>query len=298
MGMSPVKGMRKQRETRPTGFRIGRYVLPSQIMIAGLMALLYAWLLFGGVISRDSILLQLLYFALFLGVIYLLRASQKLYTRLGYAFLVLAIPPLLWDAVAYFGYGPAIPDLVWIVYMGLANLLLGAGLVAALLYYEKGRPSDVFAKAGKLKDGLLHGGIILIVSAAMAVVAAYVFFDAGSADTSRLFPALGALLVFAVACGFVEELWFRGLLLSRLLPLVSTTPSIIIQAFAFAAYEAVFLYTLTSNPLYSAAVFVVAAALGAVWARMTIRNKSILAPALSHAGIYLILALPVFSTFF
>jgi hypothetical protein len=70
-------------------------------MIAGLMALLYAWLLFGGVISRDSILLQLLYFALFLGVIYLLRASQKFYTRLGYAFLVLTIPPLLWDAVIF-----------------------------------------------------------------------------------------------------------------------------------------------------------------------------------------------------
>jgi uncharacterized protein len=293
-----MKGVRKRRDTRPTGFRIGRYVLPSQIMIAGLMALLYAWLLFGGTISRDSLLLQLLYFSLFLVIIYLLRTSQKVYTRLGYAFLVLAIPPLLWNAVAYFGYGPAIPDLAWFTYIGLANMLLGTGLVAALLYYEKGRPSDIFAKAGNLKEGLLQGVIMLIASAAVAAIAAYVFFDAGSADTSLLFPALGALLVFAIACGFVEELWFRGLLLSRLLPLVSTTPSIIIQAFAFAAYEAVFLYLFTSNPVYSAAVFVIAAALGAVWAWMTIRNKSIVASALSHAGIYLILWLPVFASFF
>jgi membrane protease YdiL (CAAX protease family) len=293
-----MKGVRKRKDLRPTGIRIGRYVLPSQIAIAGLMALLYAWLLLGGALSRDSILLQLLYFALFLGVIYLLRSSQKLYTRLGYAFLVVAIPPLLWNVVAFYGYGPAVPDLAWVVYAGLANLLLGVGLVAALLYYEKGRPSGIFLQAGNMKAGLLQGGVILVVSAILASAAAYILYDAGSADTSLLYPALGALLIFAIACGFVEELWFRGLLLSRLLPLVSTTPAIIIQAFAFAAYEAVFLYMLTSNPVYSLAVFVVAAALGAVWAWMTVRDKSIIAPALSHAGVYLILALPVFAAFF
>jgi membrane protease YdiL (CAAX protease family) len=293
-----MKGVRKRKDLRPTGIRIGRYVLPSQIAIAGLMALLYAWLLLGGALSRDSILLQLLYFALFLGVIYLLRSSQKLYTRLGYAFLVVAIPPLLWNVVAFYGYGPAVPDLAWVVYAGLANLLLGVGLVAVLLYYEKGRPSGIFLQAGNMKAGLLQGGVILVVSAILASAAAYILYDAGSADTSLLYPALGALLIFAIACGFVEELWFRGLLLSRLLPLVSTTPAIIIQAFAFAAYEAVFLYMLTSNPVYSLAVFVVAAALGAVWAWMTVRDKSIIAPALSHAGVYLILALPVFAAFF
>ncbi len=293
-----MKGVRKRRETRPTGIRIGRYILPSQIVIAGLMALMYAWLLLGGAIDRSSILLQLLYLALFMGIIYLLRTSQKLYTRLGYAFLVVAIPPLLWNVVAAYGYGPVIPDLAWVVYIGIANLLLGIGLVAALLYYEKDRASGIFLQRGNLKAGLLQGAIIIIASAILAVAAAYIFFDAGSADPSVLFPALGALLIFAIACGFVEELWFRGLLLSRLLPLVSTTPAIIIQAFAFAAYEAVFLYMLTSNPVYSLAIFVVAIVLGAVWAWMTVRDKSIIAPALSHAGVYLILALPVFATFF
>lgn len=293
-----MKGVRKRKDLRPTGFRIGRYVLPSQVLISGMMALLYAWILFGGVLYRDSILLQLLYFALFLGIIYLLRATQKLYTRLGFAFIVLAIPPLLWNAVTYFGYGPAIMNLTWVVYISLANLLLGIGLVAALLYYEKGRPSGIFLQAGNLKAGLLQGGILLIASAIIAAAAAYLFYNAGSAETSPLFPVFGALLVFAIACGFVEELWFRGLLLSRLLPLVSTTPAIIIQAFAFAAYEAVFLYMLTSNPVYSLAVFVVAVVLGAVWAWMAARDKSIIAPALSHAGIYLILALPVFAAFF
>jgi hypothetical protein len=63
------------------------------------------------------------------------------------------------------------------------------------------------------------------------------FSSTQAAQTNPAFSRRSALLVFAVACGFVEELWFRGLLLS-LLPLVSTTPSIIIQAFAFAAYEA------------------------------------------------------------
>lgn len=293
-----MKGVRKRRDTRPTGFRIGGYVLPSQIVITGLMALLYAWLLLGGAYSRDSILSQMLFFAIFLCVIYLLRSSQKIYARLGYAFVVLAILPLLWNVAASFGFWPAIMDISLVLSVGLVNLVLGVLLVAVLLYYEKGRPSDVFAQAGNLKDSFLQGGIMLMASAALAAVAAYVFFDAGSADISRLLPALGALAVFAVACGFVEELWFRGLLLSRMFPMVSKTPAIVIQAIAFAAYEAVFMYMLTSNPAYSAAIFVVAAALGAVWAWMTIRDKSIIAPALSHAGIYLILALPVFATFF
>jgi hypothetical protein len=102
MGMSPMKGVRKHKDTRPTGFRIGRHMLPSQVLIAGLMALLYAWLLLGGAYSRFDLLMQVLYFGLFLCVMYLLQASQKLYTRLSYAFLALALPPVSWGIVQYF----------------------------------------------------------------------------------------------------------------------------------------------------------------------------------------------------
>jgi uncharacterized protein len=252
--------------------------------------------LLGGSYNGRDIVVQLIYIALLGVMIFLLRASQRYYTKLAYAFLVLAIPPMLWYIVEYLGYGPASPDIGWFLWIGIVSLVLGLGLTAALQYYDKSKLADIYVKVGNLKEDLRTGATALVAS--VVLTAAYVILHSGGADMSRLLPAIGGLAVFAVACAVAEELWFRGLLLSRLVPLTGEKAAFAVQAIAFAAYEAAFIYMLNPDPVYAVAVFVVAGIAGALLAWMTLKNKSLLAAVMAHVGLYLIIALPLFVTFF
>lgn len=294
--MTAMKGHRKTTRNVPVGIKLGSYVLPPQIVIAGLLALLYVCFLLGGSYNGRDIVVQLIYFALFGVMIFVLRASQRYYTRLSYAFLVLAIPPMLWYVVDYLDYGPASPDLGWFLWVGFVSLVLGIGLTAALQYFDKGRLSDIYVQAGNLKEGLRTGATAL--AASVVLTAAYVLLHSDGADISRLLPAIGGLAAFAVACAVAEELWFRGLLLSRLVPLTGEKAAYAVQAITFAAYEAAFIYMLNPDAVYAIAVFVVAGIAGALLAWMTLKNKSLLAAVMAHTGLYLIIALPLFAQFF
>ncbi len=162
--MTAMKGRRKTTRNVPVGIKIGRYVLPPQIVIAGLLSLLYVCFLLGGSYNGRDIVVQLIYFALFGVMIFVLRASQRYYTKLAYAFLVLAIPPMLWYVVEYLGYGPASPELGWYLWVGLVSLVLGLGLTAALQYYDKSKLSDIYVKVGNLKEDLRTGATVLVAS--------------------------------------------------------------------------------------------------------------------------------------
>jgi membrane protease YdiL (CAAX protease family) len=292
--MTAMKGVRKSTKTRPAGIRIGRHVLPPQLVIAGLLSLLYVCFLLGGSYEGD-ITTQLIYFALFGVMILVLRASQRYYTKLAFAFLVLAIPPVLWDLATYLGYVPALPELGWFIWVGLVSLVLGVGLTAALLYAEKGKPSDIYVRAGNLKEGLRTGATTL--AASVLLTAMYIIFHIGGIDMSKLVPALGGLVIFAVACAVAEELWFRGILLSRLIPLTGEKAAFAVQAVTFGAYEAAFLYMLNHDPLFSVGVFVVAGIAGVLLTWLTVKNKSLLPAMMAHTGLYLVMALPLFATF-
>jgi uncharacterized protein len=294
--MTAMKGRRKTTRNVPVGIKIGRYVFPPQIVIAGLLSLLYVCFLLGGSYNSRDVVIQLIYFALFGVMIFVLRASQRYYTQLSYVYLVLAIPPMLWYVVDYLGYGPASPELGWFLWVGFVSLVLGIGLTAALQYFDKRRLTDIYVQAGNPKEGLRNGATALIASVVLTI--AYVIMHTEGADMSKLLLVIGGLAAFAVACAVAEELWFRGLLLSRLVPLTGQKAAFAVQAIAFAVYEAAFLYMLNPDPVYSAAVFVVAGVAGALLAWMTLKNKSLLAAIMGHAGLYLIITLPLFTTFF
>jgi membrane protease YdiL (CAAX protease family) len=294
--MTAMKGHRKSTKNQPVGIRIGRHVLPPQTVIAVLLSLLYVIFIVGGAYEGRDIIVQLVYFGLFGIMIFVLGARQRYYRKVGLAFLLVAVPPMLWELIDYLGYWPASPDLSWFVYVGIGSLLLGVGLTAALLFVEKIRLSAIYASVGDLKDGLRTGAMAL--AAAAVLTAAYVILHLGDTEFSRLAPAIGALVVFAVACAVAEELLFRGILLSRLVPVTGDKAAFVVQAVTFASYEAVFLYMLNLDPLYSLAVFVVAGMAGAWLAWMTVKNKSLLPAIMSHTGLYLVMALPIFAPFF
>ncbi len=293
--MTAMKGVRKSTRRRPAGIRIGRYELPPELTISVMLSLLYVCFILGGSYERGDIVVQIAYFALFGVIVFVFRSTQQYYTKLAYAFLVLAILPMLWYVVDYLGFALATPDLSWFLLVGLVSLVVGTGLVAALLYMDKGKLSDIYVQAGNVKEGLRAG--LTTLGASVALTAAYVIFRSGATDLANLAFVLVGLVAFAACCAIAEELLFRGMLLSRLLPLAGEKSAFVIQAFAFGAYAATFLYMLNQDPLYSVATFVVCGFAGLLLAWMTVKNKSLLPAVLAHAGLYLVIALPIFAQF-
>jgi uncharacterized protein len=296
--MSPMKGVRKTRNARPAGIRLGKYVIPPPVAVAGLLTVMYAWLVFGNLYGIGDPVMQVVYFAIIAAVAFYLAVVQKAYKPLSFAFIAIAVPLLFWDLAGAAGYGPLsasgawIPDVSWVALTGILNLLVAAVLAGALLYYEKGRLSDIYVQSGDLKEGLLIGGGVLALSFIIAVVLC--LMRTGYTG-SNLGVEIISLIVFSLASGIAGELLFRGLLLSRLIRIAGPVPALALQAVAFAAFEAAFFYMVIRSVPPAAAVFVIALVLGLFWGWLTVREKSIIVAALSHAGIYMIIGLFMFA---
>ena len=61
----------------------------------------------------------------------------------------------------------------------------------------------------------------------------------------RLAELIGVVLVFGLLCGAYEELWFRGLLLSKIVPILGESSGNIFQAVVFGVFEAMIFAALT-----------------------------------------------------
>lgn len=286
-----MKGVRKS--DRTAGIRVGGYVVPAQVAIVILLALLYIIFLAGSILegSSDAFILSITGFVLFALLAYAVRTSlrrMKFYTGVIDAFVILSLVPLSWNAAAFFGLsvgsGPLVP-----LATGFGGMAIAVVLMAALLFGEKVKPSGHFIQAGDLSAGLKLGIPAYLGCAAIAAVTAYFVYGLLPAD-------IVLLLTSAAVLAIAGELLFRGMLLSRLLPVAGTGAAFVAQALAFGALEASFVYLLSSSPIYAAAVFLISAVLGTLWAWSTVKTKSILAATLSHAGAAAIILLPALAT--
>ncbi len=116
------------------------------------------------------------------------------------------------------------------------------GTVTIILVLNKLAGADlgsVFIKRGKLKWALLAGLVVLLNFATAALMA-----SAGKyTQLDLLGPVLLWGLVFSLANGFMEELWFRGILLGKLQPLIGRAAAILLTALLFSIMHAGALYT-------------------------------------------------------
>lgn len=290
--MGHVKGVRKSK--RAAGIRVGGHVVPAQIAISALLALIYLVLLAGSTVQpgTDALLLRATSFAAFALLAYAVRAGLRrqmgIYARLIDAFLALSAAALLWDVAAFLGFRPALATgMARPLAVGLGSLAIALALIAALLYVEKDRPAGIGLQAGDLGNGLNYSVPVLLCGAAVSVLAVSYLDEASPA-------AIVALLATAVAVAAAVELWFRGVLLSRLLPVAGVAAGFAIQAIVAGAFEASVVYAMTSSATYALAVLAISAVLGLIWAWSVRKTNSIIPAAVSHAGVAAVLLLPAF----
>jgi uncharacterized protein len=274
---------------------IGGIKIPPALAISTLMSALYAVFLIGSRLEKGLDLLILSAFSVlaFAMFSYLVRsgslAGLRPFHRLLDAFMALSALTLLWDLLAYlkiFETGIGLPKAV---IMSIAYSVFSIALIGLVLYFEKSRLKDISVKAGSWAAGA--GGFVLCIILGAGIL--YFLFGGSSMGMDRLGSLIGLVLIFSILSAAYEEVWFRGLLMSRLIPLVGDKSALALQAALFGIFEAAFIYAINPQPIYLPAVFIVGTVLGYYWGRMTIKDGSIIGAALFHAGFYVLIGLPM-----
>lgn len=99
----------------------------------------------------------------------------------------------------------------------------------------------------------------------------------------RIHPLL-FVFIMVVGNGFLEEFFWRGYALRRLMPLVSPRSALVISSLFYASYHGLTTGILFSLP-YAAVSVVSIFFAGMVWGRIRIRTGSLLLPVVTHVFI-------------
>jgi hypothetical protein len=208
------------------------------------------------------------------------------------------------------------------LYLGnfLGNILPAPGSVAEMLAVDKVSQSipivlsiivlnwlagdslgSIYLQRGNLRQGLTFGLISFGIFAALFVFLAILqssgptsqgLFASGiSLDILR--AALPWMLVFCFTNAFMEELWFRGVFLGKLTPLLGWAASIVATALVFGLTHTAATYVTSAQALLFGVIVI---SLGVVNAWVMLKTDSIWGSVLFHAGYDLLVIIPVLAS--
>jgi membrane protease YdiL (CAAX protease family) len=176
---------------------------------------------------------------------------------------------------------------------GLTALKLGEdaaiiGTIIALALLTRDDARELFLSKGRLGLGLVIGITSFLV---FAVLGLYLTLPKGI-QPDRVLELLPTLLLIVLADGFMEELLFRGLFLRRLGRLMGDRWANLVMGIIFTFMHLDVNFT-AFLPMFLMIVFL----LGLLWGWIMQRTGSLLAPALFHAGIDMLIIADFFVSF-
>jgi membrane protease YdiL (CAAX protease family) len=222
-----------------------------------------------------------------------LRRNTRLrpYWRLAFAYFVAACALLLSDYAgdwALISSGQALNTADGFTALKLGEDAAIVGTIVVLSLLARDDPEELFLSKGRLGLGLLIG---------IAGFLVFTFWGLSSLSAKRIRPdqvpeLLPAFVLIVLADGFMEELLFRGLFLRRLGRFVGDNWANVVMAavFTFAHLGVTFVASL---PTFLVTVFL----LGLLWGWIMQRTESVLAPALFHAGVDMLIIADAFAAF-
>jgi membrane protease YdiL (CAAX protease family) len=188
---------------------------------------------------------------------------------------ILGSPPVAGNPVASSVGGTVIVE--------LDELLLTVVAVVVVLAISRRPPSSAYVRWGRFGRAYVIGiaALVLFYALSFGVLSHSRFLPVhGSIDFARFLSLTPALLTAAAANGFLEELMFRGLLMSRLNIAFRPLAATFLQAAVFASWHVGVTYT-ASALLF---IILVAFPLGLVCGYLTRSSRSIVPSSLFHAG--------------
>jgi membrane protease YdiL (CAAX protease family) len=160
---------------------------------------------------------------------------------------------------------------------------------------------SLFLKKGDLYLGLRFGLISFAIFVVIFTV--IVIFQAKGPASQGLFASginpttiissIPWILMFCFVNSFMEELWFRGVSLNKLTPLLGWVPSIIVTAMVFGVSHLAATYITPVQMLLFSTIVI---GLGLVNAYMMLKTDSIWGSVLFHAGYDLLVIIPILAS--
>ena len=159
----------------------------------------------------------------------------------------------------------------------LSGTILAVGTILVLVKLSGDGLASVYIKRGNLNWAMRIGFLALLNLTATAFIIAS-FMDR---DIESIIPNLPWFIVFALANGFMEELWFRGLFLGRLQPLVGESGAIWMTSIWFGILHILAVYV---SGIAALIFGVVAFTLGFAFALLMQKTRTIWGASLFHAA--------------
>jgi membrane protease YdiL (CAAX protease family) len=244
--------------------------------------------------------LALLLLAVFIRESRRLQQYWKVTLALFIASFANALNLLLGNWLAYF-LPPAASEAQFIAIDKLSQSIpVVASLVLLTLLFGDNLGS-IFLKKGILKQGLSFGlisfGVAAAIFAVIAVLQANAPASQGLAATGvslqTLLDALPWILVFIFANSLMEELWFRGISIGRLSPILGTAAAVLVTALVFGSMHLGATYI---TPAQMILFPLIAFALGLVNGYVMLKTGSIWGSVLFHAGYDLFVIIPILAS--
>jgi hypothetical protein len=163
------------------------------------------------------------------------------------------------------------------------------------------RLGSIFLKRGNLRFGLLFGLISFGIFTVLFGIIAILQSDAPASQglwasgisLATIVAAIPWILVFCFANSIMEELWFRGVFLRKLVPLLGAAASVVATALVFGLTHLAATYI---SPAQMLIFGVIVFALGVVNAWVMLKTDSIWGSVLFHAGYDLLVIIPVLAS--
>jgi membrane protease YdiL (CAAX protease family) len=160
---------------------------------------------------------------------------------------------------------------------------------------------SLFLKRGDLRQGLKFGiisfGIFALIFIGVVVLQSYGPISQGlfasGIDPDTIVRSLPWILMFCFVNSFMEELWYRGVSLGRLTPLLGRWLSITATALVFGISHAAATYITPVQMLLFSTIVV---GLGLVNAYVMLKTDSIWGSVFFHAGYDLLVIIPIISS--
>lgn len=298
---SDTKETRKpKRSTSKGSGAAGKSKLTSELIISLLVAGLYALFLVETRLAEGmtALMLSMFLFVTFLVFVYIVRGGthkkKREFASLLYVFLGLSALSLVWELLVYFNVVDAskISPAVMVLIIGLVYAIVSVAIIAVIAYLEKSSLKEIYLTPGDIKV-IPFAVVAFVLCALLGVGATYMLFGGSAMGQDQLILLIASVLAFSLLAGIAEELWFRGLLMSRITPILGESYGNIYQAVVFGVFEAVMFYMITGQISLMPAIFIIGSMTGYYWGRATLRSNSIISPMLLHAGFYALVALPI-----
>jgi membrane protease YdiL (CAAX protease family) len=264
---------------------IEKVLISLVLLVCGMLVFVFGSNYFSVFPTNDSQVYRAVLGAIFLGAALVLRrkASSRPYSDIAYAFFVAtlaffvtSLTAEIRDELLRATNVPADTPPYLALTKVLESMLITSSILLLMVLWGRDL-GFLYIRKGRLGLGLFVGLSLLTINTATGIVTGAALGQAGDALIARLPWAL----LFSLANGMMEEVWFRGLFLRRFAEVIGVAGSIIVTSIVFTVSHAAASYM---NPIEAVLFQMILLPMSLLLAYLIVRTDSVWGSVLYHTG--------------